>query len=511
MKFIIYPFLLLIFTTVFSQAPSIEWEKSYGGSKFDLPSSIFQTADNGYVIAGNSRSDDGDLTLNHGNGDYWIVKISSNGQLEWQKSLGGSRGDTAYSILQTMDGGYMASGFTSSSDGDVTFNHGASDIWVVKLDSEGNIEWEKSYGGTSNETGHNIIQTLEGGYIIAANTSSNDGDVSNNNGGVDYWIIKISSTGLIEWEKNYGGSDNEWAYRILQLADGSYIVAGITTSNDGDVSFNHGGYDYWVVKLSSIGSIEWEKTFGGSLEDSLKSIDLTQDGGFILGGHSKSLDGDVSINYGARDFWILKLSGSGNIQWEKSFGGTLEDFVTNIEQAPNGDYIISGYTGSNDGHVSNNYGGFDYWLVKTNSSGSIIWTKCYGGSNWDLPADFTLTSDNSIALCGRSESIDGDVSENKGGADYWIVKLESNILDITEFDKHIILYPNPVSEILKINSKFPVKRIIIYNSLGQQVFLKTINDSQFQINISSLPEGTYLAKIISKDIADTQKFIIKRE
>src|SRR5690554_5122854 len=130
MKFIIYSFLLLIFTTVFAQAPSIEWEKSYGGSKFDLPSCIFQTADNGYIIAGSSRSDDGDLTLNHGSQDYWIVKISSNGQLEWQKSLGGSRGDTAYSILQTMDGGYMASGFTSSSDGDVTFNHGASDIWV---------------------------------------------------------------------------------------------------------------------------------------------------------------------------------------------------------------------------------------------------------------------------------------------------------------------------------------------------------------------------------------------
>lgn len=510
MKFIIYSFFLLIINTVFSQVPSIAWEKSYGGSKFDLPSSIFQTADNGYVIAGSSTSDDGDLTMNYGSQDYWIVKISSNGLLEWQKSLGGSRGDTAECIIQTSDGGYIVSGFTSSSNGDVTFNHGASDVWVVKLDIDGNIKWENSYGGTSSENGKNIIQTLDGGYIIAASSSSNDGDVSKNNGGADYWIIKISNTGLIEWEKNYGGLGNDTPYRILQLADSSYIVAGTTTSNDGDVSFNHGGYDYWIVKLSPNGTMEWEKTFGGSSEDILKSIDFTQDGGFILAGNSKSLDGDVSINYGARDFWIVKISESGNLQWEKSYGGTSEELLSNIEQTPNGDYIISGFTGSIDGHVSNNHGGFDYWIVRTNSSGSIIWTKCYGGSNSDMLVDSTLTFDNSIALCGRSESIDGDVSENKGGADYWIVKLESNILDIYEFDKHSIVYPNPVSETLKINSKVPVKRIIVYNSLGQQVFLKAVNNSNFEINLSSLPEGTYFAKIISTDIEETQKFIIKR-
>ncbi len=324
-------------------------------------------------------------------------------------------------------------------------------------------------------------------------------------------ILKIAgNTGLIEWEKNYGGLGNDTPYRILQLADSSYIVAGTTTSNDGDVSFNHGGYDYWIVKLSPNGTMEWEKTFGGSSEDILRSIDFTQDGGFILAGNSKSLDGDVSINYGARDFWIVKISESGNLQWEKSYGGTSEELLSNIEQTPNGDYIISGFTGSIDGHVSNNHGGFDYWLVRTNSSGSIIWTKCYGGSNSDMLVDSTLTFDNSIALCGRSESIDGDVSENKGGADYWIVKLESNILDIYEFDKHSIIYPNPVSEILKINSKVPVKRIIVYNSLGQQVFLKAVNNSNFEINLSSLPEGTYFAKIISTDIEETQKFIIKR-
>ncbi len=179
----------MIINTVFSQVPSIAWEKSYGGSKFDLPSSIFQTADNGYVIAGSSTSDDGDLTMNYGSQDYWIVKISSIGLLEWQKSLGGSRGDTAECIIQTSDGGYIVSGFTSSSNGDVTFNHGASDVWVVKLDIDGNIKWENSYGGTSSENGKNIIQTLDGGYIIAASSSSNDGDVSNNNGGsLDYWI-----------------------------------------------------------------------------------------------------------------------------------------------------------------------------------------------------------------------------------------------------------------------------------------------------------------------------------
>ena len=261
MKFINYIFLLLTYTTVFSQTPSIEWEKSFGGSDSDIPSKMFLTSDNGYVIAGSSRSNDGDLTQNQGTHDYWVVKISSTGQLEWQKSLGGSQGETAYSIIQTNEGGYIVSGFTRSytNDGDITVHYGGEDIWVVKLDSQGNIEWEKSYGGSSNEGGNDIIQTIDGGYIIAGSSSSDDGDVSNNKGGVDYWVVKITNTGMIEWEKNYGGSGNDSAERILQLNDGSYIIVGTTTSNDGDVSSNQGGNDFWIVKLQPDGLIEWEK------------------------------------------------------------------------------------------------------------------------------------------------------------------------------------------------------------------------------------------------------------
>ena len=513
MKFINYIFLLLTYTTVFSQTPSIEWEKSFGGSDSDIPSKMFLTSDNGYVIAGSSRSNDGDLTQNQGTHDYWVVKISSTGQLEWQKSLGGSQGETAYSIIQTNEGGYIVSGFTRSytNDGDITVHYGGEDIWVVKLDSQGNIEWEKSYGGSSNEGGNDIIQTIDGGYIIAGSSSSDDGDVSNNKGGVDYWVVKITNTGMIEWEKNYGGSGNDSAERILQLNDGSYIIVGTTTSNDGDVSSNQGGNDFWIVKLQPDGLIEWEKTFGGSSSDVAKSINTTDDGGFIVAGYTRSSDGNISTNYGGTDYWVLKLSVSGNLQWEKSYGGTGEDYGEMVKQTQSGNYIISGYSGSNDIQVSNNHGSVDSWVMETNTSGSIIWAKCYGGSNWDSSSDFVFTNDNSIVFCGRTDSNDGDVSENNGNSDYWIVKLEPNILNISEFNSRSIIYPNPVSEILKISCKNPIKNVIIYNSLGQQMLQKAVNDFHIEINLSSLSEGSYVVKIIYSDFEEIQKFLINRQ
>ena len=254
-----------------------------------------------------------------------------------------------------------------------------------------------------------------------------------------------------------------------------------------------------------------KKTFGGSSSDVAKSINTTDDGGFIVAGYTRSSDGNISTNYGGTDYWVLKLSVSGNLQWEKSYGGTGEDYGEMVKQTQSGNYIISGYSGSNDIQVSNNHGSVDSWVMETNTSGSIIWAKCYGGSNWDSSSDFVFTNDNSIVFCGRTDSNDGDVSENNGNSDYWIVKLEPNILNISEFNSRSIIYPNPVSEILKISCKNPIKNVIIYNSLGQQMLQKAVNDFHIEINLSSLSEGSYVVKIIYSDFEEIQKFLINRQ
>jgi hypothetical protein len=233
-----------------AQAPSIEWQISLGGSGDDYAHSVQQTTDGGYVVAGRSNSTDGNVTGNHGNPDYWVVKLDSTGTIEWQKSFGGTGWEVAHFIQQTTDGGFVVAGYSNSTDGNVTGNHGSSDYWVVKLSSIGVLEWQKSLGGTGADYARVIKQTSDRGYIAAGYSNSLDGDVTGNHGGNDYWVVKLDSIGIIEWQRSLGGTGIDFAHSIQQTPDGSYVVAGYSNSADGDVTGNHGIYDYWVVKLS---------------------------------------------------------------------------------------------------------------------------------------------------------------------------------------------------------------------------------------------------------------------
>ncbi len=303
----------------------IQWQKIIGDPDInEYPSDIEQTTDGGYIIASSS-------------GDYWIVKLDASGNIIWQKSLGGSGADFANDIQQTSDGGYIVAGNSSSRDGDVTTIHGyLDDYWIVKLSSAGNIVWEKSLGGNRPDYSRAIRQTTDGGYIVAGHTRSNDGDVTGNhrpstineNYADDAWIVKLNSTGSIQWQKCLGGTgDNgDRAYSVEQTIDGGYIFAGFTSSYDGDVTGNHGGLlDYWVVKLSSAGDIQWQKCLGGSKSEDAYSIKQTADSGYILAGRTNSDDGQVSGFHGGNtlDFWIVKLNNTGDLQWQKSLGGGI--------------------------------------------------------------------------------------------------------------------------------------------------------------------------------------------
>jgi hypothetical protein len=201
-------------------------------------------------VAGYTNSNDGDVTGNHGSNDFWVVKLNSTGVLQWQKTLGGSGSDKATSVQQTADGGYIVAGYTNSTNGDVTGNHGSNDFWVVKLNSTGLLQWQKTYGGNSSDVAYSIQQTTDFGYIVAGCTNSNNGDVTGYHGTMDYWVTKLDSAGILQWQKTLGGYDYEAANSIQQTADGGYIVAGWTYSTNGDVTGYHGNVDFWVVKLA---------------------------------------------------------------------------------------------------------------------------------------------------------------------------------------------------------------------------------------------------------------------
>tara|TARA_B100000508_G_scaffold137355_2_gene131763 strand:- start:59565 stop:63446 length:3882 start_codon:yes stop_codon:yes gene_type:complete len=428
MKKIFFITVLLISVFGFGQEPVIEWQKSLGGSGYDNARSIQQTSDGGFIIVGFSFSDDGDLTVNNGAYDYWIIKTDSIGEILWQKSYGGSGGDYAESAQQTTDGGYIVSGRSGSYDGDITNFNGGEDYWLLKLDPMGNILWEKSFGGSWDDRAFSIQQTSDNGYIVAGQSESIDGDISGNNGNFDFWVVKLDVSGNISWENTLGGSASDSGRSIQQTSDGGYIVGGTANSNNGDVSVNYGGNDYWLVKLDGSGNILWERSYGGSSNDILRSIDQTITGGYILAGYSDSNDGDVTGNNGAFDQWIVKLNSTGDILWQKSLGGTGYDRALSVSQLDDGGFIIAGDTESNDGDVTYNNGGDDYWIVRLDEFGDIVWQKSLGGSALDIAFTIKQCSDQGLIMAGTSDSSDGDITGNNGSGDVWVIKIdEANI------------------------------------------------------------------------------------
>jgi hypothetical protein len=461
---------LIIGHTSMAQSAAIVWQKCLGGTAEDVAFSIVQTLDGGYIVAGVTESNDGDISGNHGHRDNWVVKLNSSGAIAWQKCLGGTGREWGRSIVQTLDGGYIVAGNTGSNDGDVSGNHGYEDVWVVKLDSSGATTWQKCLGGTGGEEAYSIVQTRDGGYIVAGLTGSNDGDVSGSHGFGDIWVVKLDSSGAIAWQKCLGGTASEQAFSIVQTLDGGYVVAGQVLSNDGDVSGNHGSGDIWVVKLDSSGAIAWQKCLGGTSDELALSIIETLDGGYIVAGNTRSNDGDVSGNhgFGFYDAWVVKLNSSGAIAWQKCLGGTSDELASSIIQTLDGGYIVAGSASSNDGDVSGNLGYGDTWLVKLDSSGAIIWQKCLGGTGADGANSIFQTLDGGYIVAGLTGSNDGDVSGNHGFYDAWVLKVEESVGFIEESSgSQVSIFPNP--------SSGPVFVEIPTNGGKQSYYLEIIN------------------------------------
>jgi hypothetical protein len=492
-----------------AQAPAVQWQKTLGGTSDDKATSVQQTTDGGYIVGGYTYSTDGIVTSNHGGYDYWVVKLSSTSSLEWQKTLGGTNNDIANSVQKTTDGGYIVAGWSYSLDGDITGNHGGCDYWVVKLSSIGNIQWQKTLGGSSNDFAYDVKETTDGGFIVAGSTYSIDGDVTANQGGYDYWVVKLSSIGNIEWQKALGGTNNDTAHSIQQTSDGGFIVAGTSPSTDGDVMGNHGFYDSWIVKLSSTGSIQWQKALGGTAEDVANYIQQTTDGGYIIAGYTYSTDGNVTGNHGGGDYWVIKLSNTGYLEWQKTLGGTNTDWAFSIQQTTDGGYIVAGQTTSLDGDVTGNHGIRDYWVIKLTSIGNIQWQKALGGTNYDHSLSIQQTIDGGHIVAGWSNSIDGDITSNQGSYDSWVVKLapESLSTNDSNLQNSALIYPNPTKNFINITTELNIQSISISELTGKQIY--NTNTDTKNIDISTLQNGIYLLKILTQNGTTKTEKIIK--
>ena len=431
--------LLVIYLFCYSNASSqeIEWQKTIGGNYDDELFSIVRTIDGGYILGGYSMSTiSGDKVENcKGSHDYWIVKIDSFSNIQWQNTIGGGQYDFLYSVRQTFDGGYILGGASQSgTSSDKSENCiGDADFWIVKTDGLGNVLWDNTIGGSGGEHLSVLELTSDGGYIFGgfSNSDISFDKTEDCEGEWDYWVVKTDSLGIIQWQNTIGGTDFDYLTCIQQATDGGYILGGYSFSDiSGDKIENSVGYyDYWIIKIDSIGNIQWQNTIGGSSTDELFSIAQTFDSGYILGGYSQSnLSGDKSEDHkGGGDYWIVKTDSIGNIKWEKTIGGGAKDALQSLQQSADGGFVLGGWSESNfsGDKTENNFGKADYWFVRTDSLGEILWQNSVGGDGDDKMFSIYQYSDGICILGGFSESsISGDKNENcLGFYDYWIVKL----------------------------------------------------------------------------------------
>lgn len=417
-------------TTPASAVDSTTTVTTLGGSKNESGQSIIKTMDGGYAILGFTQSSDGDIAdKTNESYDYWVLKFNANHDMQWSKTYGGSGDDRGEDIVQTSDGGFAVLGYSDSNDGDVTSNAGAQDYWLAKLDSNGNLLWQQSYGYLGADRGKSILITQDGGFFItgildvtASGGAGNTKNASSKHAGGDYWALKLNSEGTIEWSKYYGGSFTDSPFDAIQTTEGDFIIVGSSDSDDVDIANNIGDYDFWVVKISNSGTIIWEENFGGTQIDEARSIVDSGDGNFLIIGDTRSSDIHISNNLGAADLWLIKISPSGNIIWEKTFGGSDFDAGLSIAKATNSNFIISGSSRSADGNLSSNKGQNDAWLLKIDANGSIIKQNSIGGSAIDFCLSAIELEDNTIIGVGKSSSSDGDILENKGFTDLLIIR-----------------------------------------------------------------------------------------
>lgn len=400
------------------------WKEALGGSEEEWGYSLDSTPDGGVIAAGVTYSTDANITNPHRNGDLWVFRLDANGKPLWNRAFGGNESDYALSVRTIADGGFVVIGTTGSNDGDIQGYHGNGDLFILRLSSSGASVWQKVYGGNRTDEGGDIVQTSDGGFMVTGYTMSDDGDALGHRGGGDLWVIRLDSSGSILWQKVFGGTGRDSGSSIIKTKDGGYIICGNTYSINGDITLNHGSSDVWVVKIDESGNLLWQKTYGGSQLDWGHSVCELPDGSLLVAGVTASLDGDVSKSRGGGDIWILKLTPDGRMIWEKTYGGSFSDNIWNIRSSPNGTAYLTGETFSVDGDITSNKGDADLYISEIDGNGTVLWQQTLGGRNYESGSWIGIAPDGNILITGTTQSSDGDVTGYRGGGDLWIMKIK---------------------------------------------------------------------------------------
>ena len=525
-------FLLASSTSITAQ--KILWEKSLGGKHAEYLYDAIATPDYGFILAGSSLSDkNGNKDeSNKGDLDYWLWKMDEKGNLEWQKSFGGNKVDLLQSVALTYDGGFILGGTSSSDKGTVKTDacKGQEDFWIIKLNAKGQEMWQKTIGGSGMEKLLSIAPTKDGGYILGGTSSSDRNDTKgiddpygkweNSKGNLDYWVVKLDSKGTVEWQKTLGGKYHDELKSIHQTLDGGFILGGYSNSpvSGNKTAPNFGLGDYWVVKLNEDGNVQWQQTYGGDGDDNLFSLIPTKDGGYLLGGNSNSgaTNSKSKTNKSGTDFWVIKVDAIGLIQWQDTYDFGKYDVLTSLVENKDGSFLIGGYAQSELGNKqktnktekADKEGISDYIALKIDAEGKERWSKTVGSKGDEVLRKLLETRDGGYLLAGTSNGgISRDKKTAKGGNDFWVVKLR----DKEKEEKERITLeaiPNPASSFTNVIITFEYKEgtATLYDLSGRSLQTITITGERtVPVELNGLPQGIYVIEIKT----DTEKGGVK--
>ncbi len=413
--------------------PVIEWEKSIGGSSAEIGQCILEMPNgSGFLVAGYSKSNDNGMATN-GLFDFVAIQIDSDGNQIWSDHYGGTDDDVPTSMQLTSDGGFILAGFTQSNDVDVDNNYGFDDGWIVRVGPDHIVQWDKNYGGESDDR----IETLKldnNKYLVASRVTSTLFDIQYNTLQTACWMARVDQNGqTFDWKTVFDGNNFDEAYDITRANGGNYMVAGTTNSTDlangSNIPQGAQDYDFLMVRLNPQGNPLWSVNYGGTGRDVAQNIiRMSDNSGYLLAGTISAGGGNVSSHYGSRDFWVIKLDNNGALLWEKNYGGSGLDSLYSMSQASDGNFYLAGTTDSNDHDVSSNNGGRDAWIVKINPNGNILWEKNFGGPGAETASAVIETSDGGLIFTGQSGAQGGDVSVNHGLNDIWVAKLQMSCI-----------------------------------------------------------------------------------
>ena len=515
-----------------SYSQDIEWEKSFGGKHSDYLFDAVPTADYGFILAGSSlsRKSGGKTEDNNGDLDYWIWKMNEHGELDWQKSFGGNGMDLLQSIRLTNDGGFILAGSSDSSEGVQKKDacKGKSDFWVIKLDARGGEQWQLTIGGTGQEQLQSVVPTADGGYILGGTSSSNKSrteasaipDLSSKTdkcfGSTDFWVVKLDGKGLVEWQRTIGGQYAETLRSIQQTKDGSYLLGGSSNSDEtGNKTLRGFGMaDYYVVKLDREGNMIWQQNFGGTGDDQLYVVHQTFDGDYIAAGNSSSSasGNKSSSNASGSDFWLVKFNDDGKILWQESYNNGQADLLTSLVENDDHSLLIGGHSRSEGASGKKDKQGInDYVVIKITPDGDERWTETFGSKGDDILRKAIETRDGGYLLAGTSNgTVSGDKMSGVGRNDFWVVKLKDK--DKKKEHKNIIeAIPNPATDYTNVivGYDFTSGTATVVDLAGRILQQFPIDSRTVPVDLSAYPEGIYVVNIKTNVQSDGVKVIKK--